>query len=393
MTDLVPPPPPQPQPPPQAQPPPPPLASTTGPPPANPEEPADTARVTEIGGPESVDVGEHPWATVLGVLGLVLVVVLGVVALGARIEDRDGGVEVDQVVLPRLAGRALPDAQAELERLGMIVDVRYEPNELVQEDVVVDQEPIAGARLEVGRQVVLEVSDGPVGVTVPDLSGLSAPEAVRLLSVLGLVGLPGEVFDESVPQGEVVGTLPAAGGRAVAGDEVEIQVSAGPEPRTVPEMVGQPSTVAFAALGRADLQVGGVTERFSADDEPGTVLAVEPGAGAEVPRDTPVRVVVATDAAVVEVPDLVGLTEQSARRLAADVGVGISVATEALAPGDPRGGFVIRQTPVAGGPAAGVSVAVVVGDAPPPPPPSPPPPPPAQGGGDDSDGGDGGGGP
>lgn len=347
-------------------------------------------RVTEIGAPESVDVREHPWATVLGVLGLVLVVVLGVVALGARIEDRDGGVEVDQVVLPRLAGRALPEAQAELERLGMIVDVRYEPNELVPPEVVVDQEPIAGARLEVGRQVVLAVSDGPVGVTVPDLSGLSAPEAVRLLSVLGLVGVPGEVFDESVPQGEVVGTLPAAGGRAVAGDEVEIQVSAGPEPRTVPEVVGEASSVAFAALGRADLQVGGVTQRFSAEDEPGTVLAVEPAAGAEVPRDTPVRVVVSTDAAIIEVPDLVGLTEESARRLAAEVGVGISVTSEALAPGDPRGGFVMRQTPVAGSPGRDTSVSVVVGVAPPPP---PPPAPEGPGGADGPDGPEGPGGP
>jgi len=334
--------------------------------------PGGSERVTEIGEPESVDVREHPWATVLGVIGLVLVVVLGVVALGARIEDRDGGVEVDQVVLPRLAGRALPDAQAELERLGMIVDVRYEPNEIVQPEVVVDQEPIAGARLEVGRQVVLAVSDGPVGVTVPDLSGLSAPEAVRLLSVLGLTGVPREVFDEVVPQGEVVGSLPAAGGRAVAGEEVEVQLSAGPEPRVVPEVVGRASTVAFAALGRADLQVGGVTRRFSADDEPGTVLAVEPAAGAEVPRDTPVRVVVATGAEIVEVPDLVGLTEESARRLAAEVGVGVSVTTETLSAGDPRGGFVMRQTPVAGSPSDGVSVAVVVGQAPPPPPPPPP---------------------
>lgn len=359
---------------------PPPVGAET-PPDGSDVVPGSPDRVTEIGAPESVDLRPHPWATVLGVLGLVVVVVLGVVALGARIEDRDGGVEVDQAVLPRLAGRTLPDAQAELERLGMIVDVRYEPNELVQPEVVVDQEPIAGARLEVGRQVTLVVSDGPAGVTVPDLSGLSAPEAVRLLSALGLTGVPGEVFDESVPQGEVVGTLPAAGGRAVAGEEVEVQVSVGPEPRTVPEVVGEASTVAFAALGRADLQVGGVTRRFSADDEPGTVLAVEPAAGAEVPRDTPVRVVVATAAAIVEVPDLVGLTEESARRFAADVGIGISVTTETLAAGDPRGGFVMRQTPVAGSPADGVSVAMVVGEAPPPPPPPPP-----EATGDDGDG-------
>lgn len=363
MTDLVPPPAP---PPPRL---PPGVPPWSGPEPVDADPPVHASRVTEVGPLETVDVRSHPWATAVGVVGLLIVVVLGVVALGARIEDRDGGVEVDQVVLPRLTGRPLSDAQAELERRGMIVDVRYEPNELVAPDVVVGQEPVAGARLEVGRQVVLAVSDGPAGVTVPGLSGLSAPEAVRLLSALGLVGVPELVYDEVAPVGEIAGSLPAPGGRALPGDQIRLQVSMGPEPRTVPDVVGLSSPAAFAALGRSDLQIAGVTRRTTTDAAPGTVLAVEPSAGEEVPRDTPVRVVVAVASEPGEFPDLVGLTEESARRVAAELGVRVSVSSESIGPDDPRDGFVIRQTPVAGTPADSGAVSLVVGVALPPPPP------------------------
>jgi serine/threonine-protein kinase len=296
----------------------------------------------------------------VGVLALAVVVAIGVVGYGSLLAGDGPAADVEEVVLPRLAGRPLAQAQQEVERLGLLVDLRYEPNELVPPDVVVEHEPIAGARVEVGSQVVLVVSDGPAGLVVPDLAGVSAPEAVRTLSVLGLVGVPEEVFDERVPQNEVVGTVPASGSRAAPGSQVRVQVSRGPEPRVVPDVVGRPSAEAFAAIGRADLQVGAVTRRYQRDAEPGTVLSTRPAADASVPRDTPIAVVVAASEPVARVPDLVGLTRASAQQLAASLDVPLTVRTEELPPGDPRAGLVVRQSPVANSPADG-AVTVVVG--------------------------------
>lgn len=124
---------------------------------------ADEERITEIGSPEPVDPrSSTPAATAVGIVALLLVLVIGLWGLaGLMTTEPDEGRQVAEIVVPRVAGRPLPEAQAQLERLGLIVDVRYEPNEVAPVDVVVDQEPIAGARLEVGEQVVLVVSDGP----------------------------------------------------------------------------------------------------------------------------------------------------------------------------------------------------------------------------------------
>lgn len=333
---------------------------------APPGDADDEGRVTEIGAPEPVDRAVHPWATALGIGALLAVVVVGLVALsGLMSTDEDQGRQVAEIVVPRVSGRPLAEAQSQLEELGLIVDVRYEPNEVAPVDVVVDQDPIAGARLEVGEQVVLGVSDGPAGVRVPEFGKVTGAEAVRLLGALGLVGTVEEVYDEEVPQGQIVGAVPAVGARAVPGESVKVLVSKGPEPRTVPDVVGQPSAEAFVALGRAELQVGRVVRRETAGAEPGTIVSTTPAGGEQAPKGYPVAVVVAAEPGSVDVPDVVGFTQSSASRIASELGLKLSVRTQTVTPGDRRAGRVISQSPVANSPVGpGATVTVTVGAVP-----------------------------
>lgn len=326
-----------------------------------------TERITEIGPLETVDRAEHPWATAVGIAALALVVLLGLVAVAS---DWGGGDErgaVTEVVLPLLSGRTSAQAAAELEQLGLLVELRYEPNETIAVGTVVEQDPIAGARVEVGEQVVLVVSDGPVGVRVPDLGDVTGPEAVRLLSAFGLIGVVEEVYDEDVAQNRIVGTVPAEGSRATPGAEVTVQVSKGPEPRTVPEVVGLSSAEAFAALGRAELEVGRVTRRVTRDATPGQVVSTDPTPGEQTARDFPVAVVIAADPAELTAPDLVGFTRANAQRIAEAAGLDVVVRTEAVTSGDRRSGRVIAQSPMANSPVGrGDSITVTVAAVPPP---------------------------
>src|SRR5690606_11496596 len=180
---------------------------------------------------------------------------LGAAALGAVIAGEDDAPVVPQVIVPRLQSRPMPEAQAQLERMGLLVDIRFEPNEVVPPDVVVDQEPIAGARLEVGEQVVLVVRDGPMGILVPELGGSQVAEAQRTLANLGLGLEQRQEHHELVPMGSIFRTEPSAGARAELGGTVTVVVTAGPRPRTVPEVVGARTHEAFAAIGRADLEI------------------------------------------------------------------------------------------------------------------------------------------
>jgi penicillin-binding protein 1A len=104
------------------------------------------------------------------------------------------------------------------------------------------------------------------------------------------------------------------------------QEPARPVPGVVPAVVGVPVSRAvgwLAAAGLAPTQ----RLRVDADAEPGTVLAQVPAGGVARPAGAPVELTVAVDAhgsggiGVTLVPEVLGQTEDAARRLLGDVGL------------------------------------------------------------------------
>jgi membrane peptidoglycan carboxypeptidase len=99
-----------------------------------------------------------------------------------------------------------------------------------------------------------------------------------------------------------------------------------PVPGVVPAVVGVPVSRAVGWLAAAGLSP---TQRLrmDADAEPGTVLAQAPAGGVARPAGTPVELTVAVDAhgnggiGVTLVPEVLGQTEDAARRLLGDVGL------------------------------------------------------------------------
>ena len=243
--------------------------------------------VTPIGPPEPVDLRSHPWATLVGVVAVLAVFLFASMGLGRALDDSEERVEVPRVSVPQLDGRGAEDAQRTLERLGLLVALEYQPNELVPAGVVFDQRPVAGAKLEIGTEVTLVLSDGPAGITVPDVRGFQGGEAAGLLQALGLTPQLQPVYDEVIRPGEVVSTSPAAGNRATPGAPVVVAVSNGPAPRIVPAIVDLPEAQGLAELGRSGVGLGTVTASYVAGREPGIVLSTDPVPGTAVPAGEP----------------------------------------------------------------------------------------------------------
>ncbi len=328
---------------------------------------------TEHGPRELLDTREHPRFVALGLLLILVLMVGGVLGLASSLGS-GGKAEVVQVVVPRSAGRTAVAAQTQLERLGLIVEIEYESNELIASGTVVSQNPIAGSRLEVGQLVTLAVSDGPAGIEVPDLRGLHGAEAAALLQTVGLPSKGEQIYDDAVRVGEVVGSNPATGARATPGSTVVIKVSKGPAPRTVPPVVDVSDAEAMVAIARAELKIGKISYKTGSGKPGGTIISTSPGAGAQVPRNMPVNLVIARDPGPVLVPDLVGLTSAVAQQVARDAGVRVSEREQAVPAGDSRDGLVVSQSPVAGtAVGAGGSMTIQVGLAPEPPPTTVPP--------------------
>jgi len=124
---------------------------------------------------------------------------------------------------------------------------------------------------------------GEVGATLPDVTGLPMPDAVRTLDALGLAVTV--TWDRPGPltPGTVIAQDPPAGSSRVDGP-VRLEL-AGPQPgSTVPLLIGLPLPTATARLDELDVPYSTVTERepdpAEAADRRGIVWKQTPPAGA-----------------------------------------------------------------------------------------------------------------
>ncbi len=144
-----------------------------------------------------------------------LIVLLAVLALTVRscasTKGGSGGPGQATVALPNMAGKPLPEAKAELERLGFApVEAGSERSELAA-GTVVRQDPAPG-NFPKGQKVSLIVSNGE-GVKIPALVGLKREDAEKLLSESDLKmeiagvedrGEEGTILSQDPPEGTVV---------------------------------------------------------------------------------------------------------------------------------------------------------------------------------------------
>jgi serine/threonine-protein kinase len=226
----------------------------------------------------------------------------GVAALVAFALTRPGQVEV-----PNVISQEVGTATQLLEDKGFDVDIKPVPSTATR-DTVVEQDPIAGEKVDEGSTVVLTVSAGPAAVPIPDVTGLPEAEATRRLENAGFLVSPEFGFSDTIPEGRAIRTEPAAGTRFNVGQEVKLLVSRGSNNVEVPSVIGLQDDQALARLEDADLS-GTVVER---DDEApaGEVVAQSPSAGKRVKSGSQVTIFVSSGA--VSVPDVLGQDRRSA---------------------------------------------------------------------------------
>jgi beta-lactam-binding protein with PASTA domain/tRNA A-37 threonylcarbamoyl transferase component Bud32 len=182
--------------------------------------------------------------------------------------------------------------------------------------IVISQDPPAGATLADGAALTVVVSLGPPPVPLPDgVVGAALSEADARLVAVGLaVGAVTEVFDEEVPRGVVISAEVEPGTEVPFGEEVDLVVSAGPEPREVPDnLIGQAIDEVRRFLEALGLPLGSVTEAYSDTVPAGSVIRV-PAAGTTVDRGTPISVEVSLGPPLVTVPDVLGDSVETAAR-------------------------------------------------------------------------------
>ena len=322
-----------------------PVPDETGP--TNLAPPSVVAPVAE---PQEKRERRWPWYAI-GALALALVGVLLYLILS-------GLLATEKREVPRVTGKQLVEARALMERAGFEVQT-----ERVQSrqpfDQVVDQDPNGGEEADKGSTVTLEVSGGPGDVLVPPVERLSEVQAVRELHKAGLEVTTDPEFSDKVKKDFAIRTVPPEGTEVTKGTRVRLLVSQGPEQVTVPDVTGLTRASAEARLRDEGLEVS--AQEQESDVAEGDVISQNPTAGTRVSRGATVTIVVSTGKPQVDVPDVVGMSEERATsRLS---GVGLSPVRQERTVTDPaQDGVVIEQRPGAGTQVdEGREVVIVVG--------------------------------
>jgi len=279
------------------------------------------------------------------------------------------------VKVPDLSGMTADAAELALTDVGLKAIKTAEYDASIAKDSVIDQLPVAGEQVAEGSAVGVLVSLGvrPVApVAVPSVKGQTRAQARATLNNAGLNGLFMTANSSTVPSGTVIEQTPLAGVKVAPDSEVLVLVSVGAAPAAtvaVPKVIGKTSAAAQTALGSAGLR--GVSYTTYSTRPKGEVVAQEPLAGAQVASGTVVGMLVSAgprptvppvnpptypvppidpptppDAETVKVPEVIGMTEETATAKLQELGLYAFVVPYASE--DVPEGEVIKQLPIAG---------------------------------------------
>jgi hypothetical protein len=130
-------------------------------------------------------------------------------------------------------------------------------------------------------------------IPVPELAGQTQAQATSQLDLLHLtVGTITLDYHPTAPSGTVIGQTPTPATLVGSGSPVDLVISQGPAPVSVPDLVGQGKNQALAAVQAIHLTAGTITESPSDTVPAGKVISQNPSAGAQLPAGSQVDLVV-----------------------------------------------------------------------------------------------------
>jgi beta-lactam-binding protein with PASTA domain len=145
---------------------------------------------------------------------------------------------------------------------------------------------------------------------VPDLAGLSEKIAEDRCGEVGLnLVVVGNRFSDDVPEGYVIDQDPTPDERLKGGRAIRVILSSGHRMEVVPDLIDKSLRQAELLIESAGLRRGRVVRVFDHARGQNLVISTSPAPGTEVPRSSPVDILLAMRGEPREyiMPDLVGM--------------------------------------------------------------------------------------
>lgn len=188
--------------------------------------------------------------------------------------------------VPDVSGMTPTAASAALKSNRLAVGVTTSAyNDSITKGLVVKTNPPKGQLLRRGTSVDLIISKGPQPVPAPNVVGRTQTAAAARLAAAGLgIGSVTKQYSDTVALGAVISQNPTPGTIVDHGSTVDLVVSKGPPPVTVPGVRDMSVNAAIAELHKVGLKVK--LQYPLGMSLLGRVLSQTPAAGTVVPKGT-----------------------------------------------------------------------------------------------------------
>ena len=181
-------------------------------------------------------------------------------------------------------------AENYLNGQGVLFLCEEENSDTVREGYVIRTDPKEGEVLADGQTVKLYISKGPEikKRDMPIVVGQRLETAKTILDAqkLGLVVKEAEETSNTVEEGYIIRTEPAAGEEIETGDTVTLYVSTGPKKAKMPDLLGEDITTALKMLNAAGFSNITYEEYVESEEPKDTVVDQSVISGEDVPVTT-----------------------------------------------------------------------------------------------------------
>ena len=195
----------------------------------------------------------------------------------------------EDVIVPNLVGLEYEKVITNTEYTDHfeIVKEKEELSDEYEAGIICEQTPEKDKLVKDGYKIKVVVSSGLNTGVVPDVTGKTEDEAVKMLEDSGFTTTVVSLFNREVEVGKVIKTDPAANTETKKSEVVKVYVSSGSPTKevTVPNLIGKSVSAAKAELESNDLVCGGTTE-VDSDEPKGTVVGQSMAKGSVVLEGT-----------------------------------------------------------------------------------------------------------
>lgn len=201
-------------------------------------------------------------------------------------------------------------------------------SETIEAGKVVKTDPDIGVEVKKTTPITLYISTGKKTVKMGDYENQTADEAKQALIKAGFKKkniTTKEAYSDEIEKGKVISQTPEADDEVVAEEtEVELTISKGVEPVTMPDLTGLTETQAYQRMAVNGLTKNSLTmsdEVFS-DQPKGTIISQTPAYGEDVlPGETAISYVLSKGVETIIVPDVTNKTQEDAEKTLKDAGL------------------------------------------------------------------------